>query len=100
MTAKITLRGEWTAETVEQDSRLNELKKDIRGVWETVGKYRYIGAVTDTKVVTHKVERIKASDKKFYLDKPIVILLGGEFEKIGEEDEDIGGGTEKVGTGV
>ena len=34
------------------------------------------------------------------IDISRLVILGGTFEKVGEENEAIGGGTQKVGTGV
>lgn len=36
--------------------------------------------------------------RKITIDEARLVLLGGEFEKIGEKDEIIGGGNQKVGS--
>ena len=40
----------------------------------------------------------KKEPKKVILDETVTVKLGGPFEKIGEEDESVGGNNQKVGS--
>lgn len=61
--------------------------------------YKYGG----TKDIIHKTQIVNkvTIDKKAKtpdVDISYLVILGGTFEKIGEEDEAIGGGNQKVGS--
>lgn len=58
--------------------------------------YRYI-PITKT-VVNTKTVKTRTKAEKPELDISRLVLLGGTFRKIGEDDEVIGGGNQKVGT--
>jgi len=49
--------------------------------------------------LTTKTERVTGTGFTVppHFEAPIVILLGGEFQKVGGEFEDVGGGYQKVG---
>ena len=52
-----------------------------------------------TVTTTSVIGRPKAvTPKKVTIDEARLVILGGEFEKIGDDDEAIGGGNQKVGS--
>lgn len=61
--------------------------------------YKFNGVRLDTTYAKKNVESIKQKKVEIPdVERGIIIQLGGTFEKIGDEDEAIGGGDQKVGT--
>lgn len=59
--------------------------------------YKYIPYKATKTVVRSTTTREKAKTPN--VDMSRLVILGGVFEKIGAEDEAIGGGNQKVGSG-
>jgi hypothetical protein len=61
--------------------------------------YKFIGAKHQIEsLVSVKKVLIDKNDPTPDIDKMFIVELGGPFEKIGDDDEAIGGGTQKVGS--
>lgn len=58
--------------------------------------YMYIPYEATKPVVLHKKQRERKEVTN--IDKSELVNLGGTFEKVGDEDEALGGGNQKVGT--
>ena len=58
---------------------------------------RYVNKGVDTTVVEKVIIKSRKKPKRVVLDEEEFIQLGGPFEKIGDEDENVGGGNQKVG---
>ena len=69
----------------------------IASASNTESLYRYTPVKTVKNVYITKKVTVKPT--KADVDKNIIIQLGGPFAKVGEQDEAIGGGSQKVGTG-
>lgn len=64
-----------------------------------VGRYYTRGSdIYKSRSLIRTVEVGGREEPQLVLDKSYVIQLGGEFEKIGEADETVGGGNQKVGS--
>lgn len=60
---------------------------------------RHVDKGVDTVVLEKKIIKSKAQEpKRVILDQANLVRLGGPFEKIGEEDESVGGPNQKVGS--
>ena len=61
-------------------------------------QYKYIPYHARQNVYTHTT----ATKRKKITPHDIanLVILGGPFEKIGEENESVGGGNQKVGSGI
>lgn len=58
--------------------------------------YKYIPYSATKTVYIHGTKAIK--QEKQNVDTNIIVLLGGSFEEIGERNEAVGGGNQKVGS--
>lgn len=64
-----------------------------------VGNYYTRGNdINRTSTIIKTVEVAGEQILPLRLDKSYIVQLGGEFEKIGESDEAVGGGSQKVGS--
>lgn len=64
-----------------------------------VGRYYTRGNdINRTATIMKTVEVAGEQVMPLRLDKSYIVQLGGEFEKIGENDEAVGGGSQKVGS--
>lgn len=60
--------------------------------------YKFRGIDLTDNVVLKKVKKKKTVEKKkLTLEREYVVELGGPFEKIGDDNETIGGGSQKLG---
>lgn len=60
---------------------------------------RYVNKGNDNVVVEKNIiVPSKNVPKKVILDETMTVRLGGTFEKIGDEDESVGGDNQKVGS--
>lgn len=104
MVKKIELKYKYS---VKQDRvRSSDLRKayemflaDSFGATEIQDLYRYAGLDTVTTYTTLKRKNKKTKEvKPLILEKEYVVELGGPFEQIGEEDNILGGGKQKIGS--
>lgn len=58
--------------------------------------YKYLPV--EKTVISTRTVRKKKKVEKTNIDIARLVLLGGTFEQIGDEDESVGGGNQKVGT--
>lgn len=61
------------------------------------GHYRYGGSVSENRVLNRYIKTTKAANKQIRPDKAFVVLLGGPFQEVGEQNEAVGGENQKVG---
>lgn len=60
--------------------------------------YKFRGIDLTKSVVIKKVKKKHSVEKKkVNIEKEFVVELGGPFEKIGDDNETIGGGSQKLG---
>lgn len=60
--------------------------------------YKWAGIDVETKTIINKTKnKIEPQRKKLNIDKEFVVELGGPFEMIGDKDEALGGGNQKMG---
>ena len=63
--------------------------------------YKFNGVKVQKRTLQKtKKKEVAVKTKTPDIDISRLVILGGTFEKVGEENEVIGGGTQKVGTGV
>ena len=75
------------------------------GTWGGGSTTVYMATQIVKGITTKQIKKVVIKNErkeqgKITLDDSKMVQLGGPFEKIGEEDEDVGGGSQKVGTGL
>lgn len=61
--------------------------------------YRFDGIFIEARTIRRTKTKVVSQDRKQPdIDISRLVILGGPFEKIGERDEAIGGGSQKVGS--
>jgi len=80
-----------------RDTQLNNNVKNIKAIWEGANKYRYAGDVSKTNVFTRYVKQSDTAKRQIVPGESPVVTLGGPFQKVGNQDETVGGDNQKVG---
>lgn len=87
----------WYADPQYRSSVLHNNKSALKREWEESGRYRYLGSEPETRVITRTIETKVTKDKKIVPGESNIITLGGPFQRVGKQDEAVGGDNQKVG---
>lgn len=80
-----------------RDTELRNIKGEIKAIWKYAEKYRYLGSVPESRVFTRTIETAVQKSKSLKPDDALVVKLGGPFQEVGQQEQDIGGDKQKVG---
>ena len=87
----------WYADSHYVKQELSANKSGLRTDWKYAKHYRYLGAEPETQVITRIIETKVSKKQKIAPGEAYIVTLGGPFQEVGRQAENIGGDSQKIG---